>query len=390
MKKFIVLCLSLLLMLTSSYNVKAYSQPDDQQQIKDIVHEFLKNEIESIKIKSSIKSNHLIGNFKLREYSNLNNYYYSEWYKKLNNTLLDYELSINYDSIEISTNLANIFLSTDVYLVFSNDPDIKQGAFGNRYYFKLQKKSGKWFIENIVTPEEIEIENTLAEEQNRKSIYAEKDDFYKTNTSDKKLDVVKEKIKNIDNDLKKFKPTSNTKDKTKSSYISKNVVIPNDTYVGSALYATTYKSYSAAIDYARAWTRYAWDYNSDQYIYYDKADCTNFVSQCLYAGGYTYSNTWRPYNWEWVNVEYFYQHMTSTPGYGTPKVNYWDATLGDILQLKKVGGTRFSHSIIVTKLGQYGDIYFCAHSENRQDYSLMNVYPSSEYTDIRLIYFSYR
>ena len=55
-----------------------------------------------------------------------------------------------------------------------------------------------------------------------------------------------------------------------------------------------------AIAYAR---KYALEYNSNYIDFNDMGgDCTNFISQCLYAGGIPLSSTWTPYSNTWLRV----------------------------------------------------------------------------------------
>ena len=52
---------------------------------------------------------------------------------------------------------------------------------------------------------------------------------------------------------------------------------------------TGFYSANAAIKYAKKWWN---DYNIQYYHYYSGGDCTNFVSQCLFAGGYKMDSVW--------------------------------------------------------------------------------------------------
>lgn len=147
---------------------------------------------------------------------------------------------------------------------------------------------------------------------------------------------------------------------------------------------------SAAVQYAHRW---ALDRNPN---YYDfdgvGGDCTNFVSQCLYAGcrvmNYTPDVGWYYASAEdraaaWTGVEYLHRFLIANKGAGV----YGDITsldgivIGDIIQLGL--GSRFHHSCIVT--GYHGKMpLVCAHTYDDLDR------PLSEYSfsSIRYIHIS--
>lgn len=112
-------------------------------------------------------------------------------------------------------------------------------------------------------------------------------------------------------------------------------------------------------EYAKKWTfgRNPKYYNFDPV----GGDCTNFVSQCIYAGcgqmNYDKNNGWYYINGNnkspsWTGVEFLYKFLTTNKGVG-PKgkettINALD--IGDVIQLS-FDGDKFSHSLIVVKRG---------------------------------------
>ena len=90
-------------------------------------------------------------------------------------------------------------------------------------------------------------------------------------------------------------------------------------------------------------------------------DCTNFVSQCIYAGcrqmNYNIDNGWYYINGNnkspsWTGVEFLYKFLLSNKGVG-PKGNETtieNLQIGDVIQLS-FNGTIFSHSVIVVQNG---------------------------------------
>lgn len=90
-------------------------------------------------------------------------------------------------------------------------------------------------------------------------------------------------------------------------------------------------------------------------------DCTNYVSQCLYAGcplmnytpdlGWFYSSPQKR-SAAWSGVPYLYNFLTRRKGrgpYGELRP-VTDAQPGDIVQLS-FDGVKWSHSLIVTQIG---------------------------------------
>lgn len=71
-------------------------------------------------------------------------------------------------------------------------------------------------------------------------------------------------------------------------------------------------TYNAALaaNYAKTW----WNSYNPEYTNYDainQGDCTNFVSQCLYAGGMNTDNSWRPYTGAWANPQGLADYLVS-------------------------------------------------------------------------------
>ena len=125
----------------------------------------------------------------------------------------------------------------------------------------------------------------------------------------------------------------------------------------------------SAVDYAVRWAM------GRNPAYYDferiGGDCTNFASQCLYAGsgvmnwtpvtGWFYANAgYRSASW--TGVEYLYRFLISNKGAGpyASAVGPGDIQPGDLVQLSFGGGV-FSHSPVVLAV-QDGEILLAAHT----------------------------
>ncbi len=130
---------------------------------------------------------------------------------------------------------------------------------------------------------------------------------------------------------------------------------------------------AAAVAYARAWAL------GRNPIFYDfdalGGDCTNFISQCVYAGAgvmnYTpvfgwYYRTPEDRTASWTGVAYFYDFMTEnlTAGPYASEVSEQGIVPGDVIQLGRENGT-FYHTLIVTETSP--EILICAHSDDALD-----------------------
>ena len=130
---------------------------------------------------------------------------------------------------------------------------------------------------------------------------------------------------------------------------------------------------AAAVAYARRW---ALDRNP---AYYDfeqiGGDCTNFVSQCLFAGAGVMNYT-RDVGWyyrslsdraaAWSGVEYLYRFLVSnkTAGPAACVVSQGKAQRGDVVQLGREDGT-FYHTLLLTEVSPR--LLVCGHSYDASD-----------------------
>jgi len=136
---------------------------------------------------------------------------------------------------------------------------------------------------------------------------------------------------------------------------------------------------AAAVRYAHAW---AFGRNPR---YYDfellGGDCTNFASQCLFAGsgvmdfkptfGWYYVSADRRAP-AWTGVEYLYNYLTRAqerPGPAARDTSIFEMEPGDIVQLS-FDGVRWQHSPVVVSVGTPRTpetLLVAAHSEDADD-----------------------
>lgn len=126
---------------------------------------------------------------------------------------------------------------------------------------------------------------------------------------------------------------------------------------------------AAAVEYARRW---AYDRNQ-KYMDFEHmgGDCTNFASQCVYAGcnvmNYTPTLGWYYINASnrtpsWTGVPYFYSFLVTNKEQGpyARQTAKEFIEIGDIVQLGNADG-EFYHSPVVCSVHD-GEIFVAAHT----------------------------
>ena len=129
----------------------------------------------------------------------------------------------------------------------------------------------------------------------------------------------------------------------------------------------------AAVAYARKW---ALGRNSQYYNFENiGGDCTNFASQCIYAGALTMNFT-PVFGWyyrssydraaSWSGVEFLYKFLINNQGIGPYAriVPQSQAEPGDIVQLGTANGS-FYHSPVITAV--MPEILVAAHTYDALD-----------------------
>ena len=130
-----------------------------------------------------------------------------------------------------------------------------------------------------------------------------------------------------------------------------------------------------AIKYAATW---AFKRNPQYYDFHDiGGDCTNFVSQCIFAGAkvmnYTPTFGWYYISPEdrapsWTGVPYLYQFLTTNTSVGPYAIETEAKNMqpGDVIQLGNEEGN-FYHTLIVVatrRVPSPRTIYIATHSED--------------------------
>lgn len=150
---------------------------------------------------------------------------------------------------------------------------------------------------------------------------------------------------------------------------------------------------SAAVAYARKW---AYARNPEYYDFSEiGGNCTNFASQCIYAGSGVMNYT-PTYGWyyigvnnrapAWTGVNELYRFLTTNRGSGPQGrvVGLDEIEEGDVIQLRFSGSVKFDHTPVVTDVGERtpDTIQVAANSRD----SLCRPLSSYNYAELRPIH----
>lgn len=141
-----------------------------------------------------------------------------------------------------------------------------------------------------------------------------------------------------------------------------------------------------AINYAHTW----WNKRNPNFYNYDNigGDCTNFISQCLHAGGIVMDKVYNGWfytnssnrSYSWTGVEEFFKYATTNQKNVGPKakvVTISQVEVGDIVQMQQLGKNRFHHNMLITKIDgkkTFDNIKITCHTKDSVDRPLSNYY----------------
>ena len=350
-KKVLTIALSLCLIIPS-FNAKAAitTSTNDQTQIKSVITKYFDNQLISIKLQKPEDNDSIVSNKSFKEYSNLSNKLLAEWYKKIDQNLINYKLYLDFNNVTINKTQCTVTATKGLDLVFEKSKDVTQQVRSEKHSITLEKINNKWVINNDIdnTEQDYSLNNT-------------KSGVQETSISDlnEKTQILQNKLDNIEDGVKNFN----------------NMTVQNNTL--NTTKATLYRGYNgkAAADYAVDHFESAEDQPGN--------DCTSFVSRCINAGGIPTTSTWKLGSNAWIRVIELRNYLVNN-GIANEYSERNNCVRGDLIQLQHPNGI-FGHSVIITYIDPYGTVCVSSHTGAHKNYALYNFYPTSNWTGIRYL-----
>ncbi|MEM7133362.1 MAG: amidase domain-containing protein [Chloroflexota bacterium] len=188
-------------------------------------------------------------------------------------------------------------------------------------------------------------------------------------------------------------------------YLPFAAVDPDEGIQAAAIDAIT-ADRNKIVSFAVKW----WNGAHPWFNHWPGVDCTNFVSQALYKGGWHYTpahwwTKWDPSSWwyvhnhsypntrayddqtrSWTYAPTFYNFAVGS-GRAVRKYYLSDLRTGDVLQIDWWGNRIIDHTAIVTDIGYRNRIYLTYHSINRLNKPLTDImitYPNANYYPLQI------
>ena len=353
--------------------IYAAENTDNTNQIKGVVTNYFNSEYESIEKGQAVNVDSIIGNEKLKEFINLKNSREGIWFKKLNYNLVNYSININYNSINFNGDICTVDISNDTQFSFDQDPNIVSKEFGAKHVITLKKTTNKWLIDSDLDESEASEADRSVNNSIKRS--AVSDD---TTDLDKKVFNLKEKVKNIDKEVNDYKEFQKNSIKTREMKVATRSSLKS--FEGRT-WDVDYNR-MAAVAYAHKW---AMSYNKSYRSY--SADCANFVSQAIFAGApvknYIWQNSIKGGSPAWVNLNNQWTFLITNISKGpvaTNSTRKLGSDYGDVLNFWSTSENMYYHDVIITKIGDTGNLFYSGHTAPRSDYALAMAYATGQYT----------
>ncbi|MCI1946527.1 MAG: amidase domain-containing protein [Clostridium luticellarii] len=344
----------------------------DKSEISSSINEVLSLSSDVLKNGKAKDYSNIVKDPELLELLNKQSKFDVEWFKKFDGKIDNYKSNVTITRVTqtaIDTYAVDVLYDVEFKLYGAEKVSKSKGE---KYRFEVKYEDGKYYITKKLDLDE-DTDASVKQQSNDKESLKSEDTYFPDYDSviDSKIKVIDDKSNNIDRYYEYFTQINSEAD-------------------NSNIRLNSYSGYNAgsAVSYAE---RYAESPNYSQYPgskgYFDEGkDCTDFVSQCAYAGGVPASSYWYAYSAPWINVVAFRDYMVSN-GY-TSESSWTDgARVGDIVQFYNPQKSEWAHSVILTGNLQGVKWFFCGHSKQRLDYPLYDAYAENGYTNMRTLEF---
>lgn len=311
-----------------------------------------------------------------------------------------FKVTLDYQDISYLKDTVNVNLLMSCDYVYSTTPDAKSSIGNIDYKFSLIRENSKYKI--------ISIDSNFDEFDNFKKSVQEKVYSSKISKIDAINKTVEEKSQEIRDTVKYISGNSlNSENSPADSTTPSNEVMP--------LGVTSTYSFNRML--ARNWAqRFAQADPSDRFFYTVQGnDCTNFVSQCIWAGygGYVEGNDTQTKNnisnrirmvnnvWQagtgggvpnWESVNNLWSYATTNAGNGPratgsnnnqPYYNLSPSSIyyGNALQIRNGSSGDYGHSVFVTysldsSTTEYNQVLVSQHTGNMYNRNLWELITS--------------
>ncbi|KLU61560.1 putative amidase domain protein [Peptococcaceae bacterium CEB3] len=343
--------------------------------IGGVLNNVLSSELNILKTGTAKDYSNVINDDKLLQLMQDTGKFKEEWYKDIDFKIYSYNSNVKMNNAtKLSTNKYMLDVTFKAKLILAKDFRIHPEML-NHYVCEVEKKSGQWVIDKLVDKADYrditQAKNATLVNNDNANILANSNMIL-----DVKLNDLKKRLANIDNLAKSYKKIMQQS--------RKNLLSGHETAIPS--YSGTNRQ--AIVNYA---TTYAMNHNPN-YKYIKGADCTNFASQAVHAGGVPINTSyWYPGSPDWINVVDFCSYMVNNGYARESSLDRNDQngvtdniSLGDVIQWRHSYWT-YSHSTIATYESDTYGWLLSAHSHDRLNYP-MSIYYSDFYS-ARDIYF---
>jgi hypothetical protein len=316
--------------------------------------------------------------------------------KLLNTRIADYSYQIEYKNVSITGDTAAIDLILDLDYHYANSPDVESGIYNVNYRFTLKNDGSKWMIAGI----DSDLDNfKLFKDKVEQSGGARSLSI--SGQADAILQAKKAMISQFQEVAQSINQSGPATNQSTSSNSSNSTVTVQSIY---NVYTNYNYSPSAAAAYAQAYAE-----SKAPNFYKATLDCTNFISQCVWAG---YGGTPTLANitnkvrmtsaWyagtgggstDWENVKSFFTYMMSSKILGpqgvtdfsnyNAKHHYTEISpasinIGDVIQYYDGD---YCHSSIVSLKGSsnWNQIKVCYHTSDKKNIALSDMFSWTPY-----------
>ena len=313
-----------------------------------------------------------------------------KYLKEFNFGYKEIKYDIEYTNISIDRSQASVETTADMCFSYDKLKKIESGIYNVNYKFKLIKDSGVWKIQEVET--DYEKYRAFMEDVNEAQLKAYQQGYRsglsKCQAADRAFNIHLDYIYKS-----KVEKSSKTKGVHGKETNLKEKKLDNERELNSASYHV-----ENGVEYA---LRFAEAPVADRFFYTTESDCTNFVSQCVWAGygGYVKDNALQveknirrklgmTAQWfgnsgggtpPWESVDRFCLYMKSSKAkvYNENslviEVDPNDIKVGDVLQFRRNASGPYTHSVYVTEnlgTGEFSGIFVCQHSTDWKNRNL--------------------